>query len=294
MVSVNARLEYIDSAGIKHILEFDGSEPLWVGRRSECSIHSLDENLSREHCWVERDPATDGYLVQDNASRAGTYVNGESIDTHVLAPGDVIQCASMNIHFSLAMGDDSVPAAVTTLNEHIAEMQREVNETRARIEGAIEARKAAEAEADRWREEEAKIKAQCDRLEARLRERDEQKTAEANASSQRQEMVAEYEASLKKARQEAAELTEELQEARAQADKQRARVDKQKHELTRLRKEVDGFAAERDELWGKLKAEKDNSESLSKIVERQEQMIDALRESAIERDKLIQELRAGG
>ena len=51
---------------------------------------AADEELSREHAEVARQP--DGSLfIRDLGSRNGTWVNGERIDEHSLAPGDRIK-----------------------------------------------------------------------------------------------------------------------------------------------------------------------------------------------------------
>lgn len=62
---------------------------LSVGRSPQCDIFLNDMTVSRNHASIE--PCDDGYIVRDENSYNGVWVNNESIDSRKLVAGDVIQ-----------------------------------------------------------------------------------------------------------------------------------------------------------------------------------------------------------
>ncbi|MFO0894206.1 MAG: ATPase, T2SS/T4P/T4SS family [Phycisphaerales bacterium] len=82
--------------GVKR-LELQG-DPLTVGRLPENTVHlDDDEALSRRHCVVEAFEA--GWRVRDLGSRNGTRVNGQRVEEHHLANGDVVRVGSVELRF---------------------------------------------------------------------------------------------------------------------------------------------------------------------------------------------------
>ncbi|MFN2449669.1 MAG: FhaA domain-containing protein [Candidatus Baltobacteraceae bacterium] len=59
-----------------------------VGRSAQCDIVLSDPSVSRNHALLDVQGST--LSVHDAGSTNGTFVNGERIDTHTLAPGDTI------------------------------------------------------------------------------------------------------------------------------------------------------------------------------------------------------------
>ncbi len=60
-----------------------------LGREQTCTIELNDEFMSRTHAILE---LTDlGYMLTDNHSRNGTFVNDQRITSHLLRPGDQIR-----------------------------------------------------------------------------------------------------------------------------------------------------------------------------------------------------------
>lgn len=57
----------------------------------------LDRVVSKEHCHIELEG--DGYVLKDLGSLNGTFVNGERVNQHRLAPGDEITIGSTRIVF---------------------------------------------------------------------------------------------------------------------------------------------------------------------------------------------------
>jgi two-component system, cell cycle response regulator len=62
---------------------------LTVGRQSQCEIMVDDEGVSRKHAFMER--TTLGYVLTDNESTNGIFVNGTRLDRHLLKDGDKVQ-----------------------------------------------------------------------------------------------------------------------------------------------------------------------------------------------------------
>ena len=60
-----------------------------IGRAPECDIFLNDMTVSREHAEIQ--PMADGYVICDRNSFNGVWVNNSSIETHRLAPNDIVQ-----------------------------------------------------------------------------------------------------------------------------------------------------------------------------------------------------------
>jgi len=62
------------------------SFPAMIGRGADAEVHVDDRWASRRHCQIDE---VDGTLVvRDVGSRHGTFVNGESVRSAHLMPGD--------------------------------------------------------------------------------------------------------------------------------------------------------------------------------------------------------------
>lgn len=60
-----------------------------VGRNPQCDIFLNDMTVSRNHASIE--PCASGYLVRDENSFNGVWVNNVSVEQRVLVAGDVVQ-----------------------------------------------------------------------------------------------------------------------------------------------------------------------------------------------------------
>ncbi len=89
-------------AGARFLLD---SETVTVGRHPDSDIFLDDISVSRRHGSFERHP--DGYVVNDNGSLNGTYVNRDRIDGPItLAGGDEVQIGKYRlIYFAGAVAD---------------------------------------------------------------------------------------------------------------------------------------------------------------------------------------------
>lgn len=60
-----------------------------VGRKPEKDLSLLNPRVSRDHALIV--PESGGYVLQDQESKHGTYVNGERVTRHRLQPNDRIE-----------------------------------------------------------------------------------------------------------------------------------------------------------------------------------------------------------
>lgn len=69
-----------------------GRATLMVGRDDNSSIRVDDDCVSRNHASIVLDG--ENYIVRDNGSANGTFVNGERVNRHVLRQHDIIRFGS--------------------------------------------------------------------------------------------------------------------------------------------------------------------------------------------------------
>ncbi len=98
----SARLVAVSGPCAGH--EFALSGPIRIGREPgrEICLDS-DPTVSRRHAVIQ--PGAGGFVLQDEGSSNGTYVNGARVVTHALQPGDEIRIGSSV--FRIAMGDEA-------------------------------------------------------------------------------------------------------------------------------------------------------------------------------------------
>lgn len=85
--------------------ELAAGKPVTLGRGAEATPPLSDAHASRKHCTVEvlGDKAT----VTDCGSRGGTFVNGQTVKSAVLKPGDQIGIGETVLAFSVPMLQDA-------------------------------------------------------------------------------------------------------------------------------------------------------------------------------------------
>lgn len=66
-----------------------GRAILMVGRSDDSEIQVPDIGVSRNHASIVMDG--DHYVVRDNGSLNGTYVNGEQVSRHILKHHDIVR-----------------------------------------------------------------------------------------------------------------------------------------------------------------------------------------------------------
>lgn len=72
-------------------------DTLHIGSTPENNIRLRDDKVSRVHCEIKKTPQ--GYRIVDLESKAGTRVNGEHVNQHVLKHGDRIQIGGALMQF---------------------------------------------------------------------------------------------------------------------------------------------------------------------------------------------------
>lgn len=87
LIMINGR-----SVGRMHKL---GNGQTTLGRAPDVEVLIEDEGVSRRHALIEL--TSEGYVLEDNNSTNGIFVNGEKVRRHVLMDGDKVQIGSNTI-----------------------------------------------------------------------------------------------------------------------------------------------------------------------------------------------------
>src|SRR5688572_30932919 len=87
------KLIYHDSDGVDKSFNL-GSEPILIGRATECAIQTQDAMVSRRHAKISWEG---GYWIEDLGSSNGVYVGHEKVTRAPFRPGDVVTCGSLVI-----------------------------------------------------------------------------------------------------------------------------------------------------------------------------------------------------
>lgn len=81
--------------------------PYVLGRFHDVDIQFQHLQVSRHHATIR--PAGEEFVVEDNQSTTGTFVNGQRVDRHLLQHGDTIQIADFVIQFRTDTDAKSAP-----------------------------------------------------------------------------------------------------------------------------------------------------------------------------------------
>jgi len=76
----------------------DDKKRFLIGCSLFCDIYLNDASVSREHAWVEN--RNDRYVIQDNDSTSGTWVNGDNLEPgqeRTLQSGDTVVIGGVEI-----------------------------------------------------------------------------------------------------------------------------------------------------------------------------------------------------
>ena len=89
--------------------------PFTLGRNESCDYQILSSRVSREHAEIVREAGV--LRVRDLHSTNGTFVNGQKIDEHRLADGDLVVIA--DVHFSFRTNREAdARKTVTQVMDH--------------------------------------------------------------------------------------------------------------------------------------------------------------------------------
>jgi FHA domain/PilZ domain len=83
---------------------------LGIGRASSSDLQLVDQEVSRQHARIVADEHG-RHVLEDLASNNGTFVGGEPIDRHVLAPHTVITIAATELVYEPGVAAELVPPA---------------------------------------------------------------------------------------------------------------------------------------------------------------------------------------
>lgn len=72
--------------------------PFVIGRNSDCSLPITDPNVSRVHAQIIS--TDDGFVITDNDSTNGTFVNDVAVTSTLLRNGDMIRIGPVQARFS--------------------------------------------------------------------------------------------------------------------------------------------------------------------------------------------------
>ena len=76
-----------------------------VGRHPGCDVQVPSPLVSMRHCCLTVDGEGDGLLVRDLASKNGTRINGDPVESGRLRPGDILSIGHHS--YRLALGEPS-------------------------------------------------------------------------------------------------------------------------------------------------------------------------------------------
>jgi len=85
------KLIYHDSDGLDKVLML-GSEPVMIGRATECQVQTQDAMVSRRHARIYWDG---NYWIEDLGSSNGVYVGNDKVQKAPFRPGDTVTCGSL-------------------------------------------------------------------------------------------------------------------------------------------------------------------------------------------------------
>ncbi|MCU0722691.1 MAG: FHA domain-containing protein, partial [Planctomycetes bacterium] len=85
------------AGGEMHVIEVDA--PITVGREKGNKIRLRDDLVSRVHCRIS--PTEAGFLLEDQASRNGTWLNGIRVERSELKSGDVVDVGRCTLFFTM-------------------------------------------------------------------------------------------------------------------------------------------------------------------------------------------------
>src|SRR6185369_7865641 len=96
------------STGLERTVQI-GSEPIFIGRASECQIQTDDARVSRRHARIYYEG---NYWIEDLGSSNGIYVGQNKVERAPFRIGDVITCGSLVLRMLPDMPGAARPATV--------------------------------------------------------------------------------------------------------------------------------------------------------------------------------------
>lgn len=94
-----AQLVVISGPDEKKAFPLQDGQLLSIGRGEQSDTQLHDPHASRKHCLLQVDQGR--FLLADQGSAGGTFVNGTRIDKHELKPGDVVRIGGTELRLQL-------------------------------------------------------------------------------------------------------------------------------------------------------------------------------------------------
>jgi hypothetical protein len=85
------KIIYHDSDGVDKTIVLS-SDPVMIGRATECTIQTQDAMVSRRHARIFWDG---NYFIEDLGSSNGVYIGNEKVQRAPIRPGDTVTCGSL-------------------------------------------------------------------------------------------------------------------------------------------------------------------------------------------------------
>jgi pSer/pThr/pTyr-binding forkhead associated (FHA) protein len=112
------KLVFHDSDGIDKTIPL-GTEPITIGRASDCEIQTHDAMVSRRHARITWDGS---YWIEDLGSSNGVFLGPDKVQRAPFRPGDVVTCGSLVVRMmpdtrrpnSMQMEDMPAPRAASS------------------------------------------------------------------------------------------------------------------------------------------------------------------------------------
>jgi pSer/pThr/pTyr-binding forkhead associated (FHA) protein len=118
------KLVFHDSDGIDKTIPL-GTDPVLIGRASECQIQTHDAMVSRKHARITWDGS---YWIEDLGSSNGVFLGPDKVQRAPFRPGDVVTCGSLVVRMMpdtrRAADDSPRPTATPRGIDAAAEMPR--------------------------------------------------------------------------------------------------------------------------------------------------------------------------
>ncbi|MBI3271299.1 MAG: PAS domain S-box protein [Planctomycetes bacterium] len=107
---MRGELLVVRGEGIGRKLAVLPGSKLTLGRSPECALQVIDPGVSATHCRV--DGTIEEHVLVDLGSRNGTYVNGNRVECHPLASGDLVVLGATVLEYKRT--DEETPGKKTT------------------------------------------------------------------------------------------------------------------------------------------------------------------------------------
>ena len=78
---------------------FELRSPAWIGRDPNALICLRDNMASQRHAQIFYSPAEHSWVLEDNASRNGTFLNGARVARSALTRGDLLRIGDVEMRF---------------------------------------------------------------------------------------------------------------------------------------------------------------------------------------------------